>query len=101
MAGSRLALKERHESVGESDKTQVVDGHLVLDLCHVDGMGLAKVHHILDTRVEKSAVEIWMRFGDASTITQRSKKWNGADCRCSPLDEAGNVIKVCKVKDER
>ena len=60
LLATRLSLIEWHERMCECHHADVIDRYLMLNLFNVDRMGLAKVHDILNTGIQKDAVQIWM-----------------------------------------
>jgi hypothetical protein len=51
--------------MGEGNHADVVDRDLVHDLLHVDCVGFADVHDILDASIQNDTVEVGMTLGDA------------------------------------
>lgn len=64
-------LEEGNKGMGQSNHANVVDRDFPLDLGDVHCPRLAKVHHVLDARVQEDAVKVWVGIGDAVVLRNR------------------------------
>ena len=61
-----LALQEWQEGLSQSKIAHIVSDELFLNHVQINSLGLRKVEHPLNARVQDYTVEIGVRFGDTT-----------------------------------